>query len=210
MSGGCVSEPGARRCTHPAARSARNGFGERGVQSRRLKPVGWGSGSLGVRTRACDAGKCVRRLAACVPLPGSSAHVSRCSGLRDHCPPSTPRRLGKWGVGQGAGGGLLPAPGAATFPSNGCDDAFNSVRAGRPRACLPGAPPRSPREPRLGGSGCGVLRGRRSAQGFPVCVSLPWTDGIGPALAGGSRGADQDDPVAGLQLGSAGGEELAI
>lgn len=70
----------------------------------------------------------------CAPLPGASAHVSRGSGLRDHCPPSTPRQPGKWGAGRG---GRRPrrARRAATFPSNGCDDAFNSLRAGPPRTC---------------------------------------------------------------------------
>lgn len=185
MSGGCVSEPGARRCTHPAARSARNGFGERGVQSRRLKPVGWGSGSLGVRTRACDAGKCVRRLAACVPLPGSSAHVSRCSGLRDHCPPSTPRRLGKWGVGQGAGGGLLRLAAPQLFPL---------MAAMTPLTlCAPGGPAPASRELRHAARGsrgsearaavsCGGAGALRASQcAFPsrgrTESVLPWRAG---------------------------------
>lgn len=93
---------------------ARRGLalGRGGCNSRRLEPAGWGSGSLGVQTRACDAGECVRRLAACVPLPGSSAHVSRCSGLRDHCPPSTPRRSGsgEWARGRAEDFAGLAAP----------------------------------------------------------------------------------------------------
>lgn len=63
MSGGCVSEPGARRCTHPAARSARTGFGERGGAIAQAKASRLGLGE----PRSPDPG--LRRREVCPP-PG--------------------------------------------------------------------------------------------------------------------------------------------
>lgn len=104
--------------------------------SRRLKPAGSDSERLRVHTRACEAGKCLRRLAACFQLPGSSSNVSPLLQLAWSLPSLNAEPAREVGSGQGGrAGGLHRARGAATFPSNGCDDAFNSLRAGQLRTC---------------------------------------------------------------------------
>lgn len=121
-----------------AGRDRRAGRAERsGRRRRRLQPAR-GLGSPGARSRRPRG---VSPPGCCVPRPGGSAHVSRGSGLRDHRPPSTPRQPGKW-RGAGAGGGPRRARRAATFPSNGCEDAFNPLRAGPPAPAGAGPPER--------------------------------------------------------------------
>lgn len=139
----CLTAPGATLRTSFCWLGEGWLWGGGGVQFATVKASWLGFGEPGSPEPGLPAGSCLRRLAACVPLPGSSVHVSRRSGLRDHCPPSTPRRLGKWGVGQGraedfaglaapqlfplmaammpltlcAPGGLAPAGGSAARPA---------------------------------------------------------------------------------------------
>lgn len=67
-------------------------------------------------------------------LPAALSNVSSCcSGWCDDCPPYTLIQLGKRGVGERKGGGAGEGGGrevycaciASTFPSNGCNNAFN-------------------------------------------------------------------------------------
>lgn len=99
---GRVSEPRARRGHHPAA--ARRGARGRGAGAR-----GSGVGRRAGRAASVSGARPpARRYLAARPR-------QRLRGLRDHCPPCTPRRLAERGWAGGARR-TRRARGAATFP----------------------------------------------------------------------------------------------